>query len=74
MEEEALIRRSRGRFLILSRVGLEEATCECYRAIRAEHDRLFPSSATDGGLKGTESSEVDWGRRFADEKACLLGP
>ncbi len=41
MEEAELIRRSRGHFGIVSRAGLEGATCECYRAIRAEHDRLL---------------------------------
>lgn len=47
MEEAELVRRRRGRFVILSRAGLEQASCECYRAIRAEHDRLMPP-ARDG--------------------------
>ena len=30
----------RGRMTILSRSGLEEASCECYRVIRGEFERL----------------------------------
>ena len=33
----------RGRMTILSRSGLEEASCECYRVIRGEFERLVGS-------------------------------
>jgi CRP-like cAMP-binding protein len=44
MEELGLIQRCRGRFVALSRAGLEHTSCECYHAIRAEHDRLVAPS------------------------------
>lgn len=34
----------RGWVTILDRAGLEDASCECYEAIRDEFDRLFPQS------------------------------
>jgi CRP-like cAMP-binding protein len=36
-----LIRYSRGHITIVDRKGLEEFTCECYAAVRAEFERLF---------------------------------
>ncbi len=39
MQEQGLIRYSRGRMTILDRRGLEELTCNCYRVIRAELNR-----------------------------------
>jgi CRP-like cAMP-binding protein len=48
MEEAGLIRRGRGRLVILDREGLEGASCECHRAIRAEHQRVRPGPACDG--------------------------
>ena len=41
MEAEGLVRRGRGRLTILNRAALEEASCECYRAIRCEHRRIL---------------------------------
>jgi len=40
MEDAGLIRRGRGRLVILDRARLEEEACECYRAIRSEHGRI----------------------------------
>jgi hypothetical protein len=40
MEEAGLLRRGRGRLVILDREGLEQASCECYRAIRSETQRV----------------------------------
>jgi CRP-like cAMP-binding protein len=42
LQEAGLIRHSRGRVAILDREGLENASCECYRIIRNEFDRLLP--------------------------------
>jgi CRP-like cAMP-binding protein len=41
MEEAGLVRRGRGRLVILDGAGLERASCECYRAIRAEHQHML---------------------------------
>jgi CRP-like cAMP-binding protein len=41
MEREGLIRRDRGRLTIVDRAALERASCECYRAIRVEHQRVL---------------------------------
>jgi CRP-like cAMP-binding protein len=41
LQHAGLIRYSRGIITILDREGLEEFVCECYRAVKAEVDRLF---------------------------------
>jgi CRP-like cAMP-binding protein len=41
LQRAGLIRYSRGIITILDREGLEEFVCECYRAVKAEFDRLF---------------------------------
>jgi len=41
LQKEGLIRYSRGKFTILNREGLLAGTCECYRRINEEFDRLF---------------------------------
>jgi CRP-like cAMP-binding protein len=41
LQRAGLIRYSRGIITILDRGGLEEFVCECYRAVKAEFDRLF---------------------------------
>ena len=43
LEQEGLIRRGRGRILIIEPEGLEQACCNCYRAIRCEYERALPS-------------------------------
>jgi CRP-like cAMP-binding protein len=40
-QEEGLIRYSRGKCTILDREGLKAGTCECYRVIAKEFERLF---------------------------------
>jgi CRP-like cAMP-binding protein len=40
MEEAGLIRRGRGRLLIVDCDGLEAEACDCYHAIQAEHQRI----------------------------------
>ena len=41
LQERGLIGYRWGRFVILDRQGLEAASCDCYRTIRAEYERLF---------------------------------
>jgi CRP-like cAMP-binding protein len=41
LADRGLISYARGRMLVLDRPGLERASCECYRIVRAEFDRLL---------------------------------
>jgi CRP-like cAMP-binding protein len=40
LQNAGILRYSRGRVTVLDRRRLEEASCDCYRVIRASHDRL----------------------------------
>jgi CRP-like cAMP-binding protein len=42
LQQDGLIRYSRGRITVLDRSGLEERTCECYAVVKKEYDRLLP--------------------------------
>ena len=46
LQEAGLIRYSRGRITILDRAGLEARTCECYKVVKNEYDRLLPVAST----------------------------
>lgn len=46
LQKAGLIRYSRGQMTILDRLGLESASCECYRSVKAEEDRLYPATTT----------------------------
>jgi CRP-like cAMP-binding protein len=41
LQKKGLINYSRGRIKILDRVGLEAVSCECYRVVKDEYDRLL---------------------------------
>jgi CRP-like cAMP-binding protein len=41
LQEAGLLRYRRGRVAIRDRAGLEAASCECYRAVKEEYDRLL---------------------------------
>jgi CRP-like cAMP-binding protein len=41
LQHAGLIRYSRGRITVLDRVGLEAASCDCYRIVRGEYERLL---------------------------------
>ena len=43
LQESGLVRSQRGRISILDRPGLEARTCECYRVVKDEYDRLLGS-------------------------------
>ncbi len=42
LQRQGLIRYSRGHIQVLDRAGLEAFTCECYKVIKTEYDRLLP--------------------------------
>jgi len=42
LQGAGIIRYSRGRIKVLDRPKLEERTCECYRVVKREYDRLLP--------------------------------
>ena len=42
LQKAGLIRYTRGKLTVLDRAGLEKASCECYRGVRAERERLLP--------------------------------
>ena len=47
LANENLVRTSRGQITILDRAGLEKATCECYRIIRDEFERLYSDESQE---------------------------
>ena len=51
LQRAGLIRYARGRIAVLDRPGLERQSCECYRAIKSEYDRLQPEPVLDRSLQ-----------------------
>ena len=41
LKKAGLIEHRRGHMTVINRAGLEDAACECYRAMRDELDNLF---------------------------------
>ncbi len=46
LQQAGLIRYHRGRVTVVDRPGLEVASCECYRVVRDEYDRLLGPAGT----------------------------
>jgi CRP-like cAMP-binding protein len=44
LQRAGLIRYARGKIKVLDRPGLEERSCECYKVVKDEYDRLLPAS------------------------------
>jgi CRP-like cAMP-binding protein len=44
LQRAGLIRYTRGHIEVLDRPGLEERSCECYKVVKDEYDRLLPAS------------------------------
>ncbi len=42
LQQAGLVAYTRGRITVLDRDGLELRTCECYRVVKREYDRLLP--------------------------------
>jgi CRP-like cAMP-binding protein len=42
LQQDGLIRYSRGRITVLDRRGIEKRTCECYAVVKREYERLLP--------------------------------
>jgi hypothetical protein len=47
LQRTGIIRYSRGRIEITDLEGLQETSCECYRAVRTQHDRLLKTGPND---------------------------
>ena len=46
LQRAGLIQYSRGHIEVLDRPGLEERSCECYKVVKDEYDRLLPALKT----------------------------
>jgi hypothetical protein len=44
LQRAGLIRYTRGKIEVLDRRGVEERSCECYKVVKTEYDRLIPAS------------------------------
>jgi len=44
LQQAGIIRYVRGHITVLDRAGLEKCTCECYRVVKKEYDRLLPNA------------------------------
>jgi CRP-like cAMP-binding protein len=43
LQKAGLIKYARGHITILDRTGLEQRSCECYKVVKKEYDRLLPN-------------------------------
>jgi CRP-like cAMP-binding protein len=50
LQDEGLIRYSRGRITVLDRQQLEARVCECYGVVKKEYDRLLPEAASGASV------------------------
>jgi len=58
LQARGFIDYSRGRITVVDRAGLEATSCECYRVIVSEFDRLLENRATPSPLDGIDISEA----------------
>jgi CRP-like cAMP-binding protein len=57
LQRAGLIHYARGHIVVRDRAGLEAGTCECYRVIRGEFDRLLGSHAGVGHTQTSAAKE-----------------
>jgi Mn-dependent DtxR family transcriptional regulator len=43
LQDEGLIKYSRGKITVVDRARLEKRVCECYAVVKREYDRLLPA-------------------------------
>lgn len=55
LQAEGLIHYARGHIQITNREGLEDYTCECYRMMKAEFDRVTSGTENAGGGRASRS-------------------
>ncbi|MEY2920992.1 MAG: hypothetical protein RL261_2297 [Pseudomonadota bacterium] len=48
LQHLGLVRNSRGHVTVVDRAGLESRSCECYRVVRREYDRLLRAGTPSG--------------------------
>jgi len=48
LQRQGLVRNSRGQVTVIDRAGLESRSCECYRVVKREYDRLLPVATLRG--------------------------
>jgi len=70
LQENGLIRYHRGHVQILDQERLEASSCECFRVLREEYDRLLGGKDRDGLIRSFSSSLV----RLQSEALSLLLP
>jgi hypothetical protein len=46
LQKAGVITYARGHITVLDRTKLEELSCECYRVVKKEYDRLLPAQTT----------------------------
>ena len=44
LQRLGLVRNRRGQVTVIDRAGLESRSCECYRVVKREYDRLLPAA------------------------------
>jgi CRP-like cAMP-binding protein len=47
LQRLGLVHNSRGHVTVLDHAGLESRSCECYRVVKREYDRLLPATPSD---------------------------
>jgi CRP-like cAMP-binding protein len=66
LQRAGLIRYTRGDIEVLDRPGLEQRSCECYKVVKEEYDRLLPTDTATDRLKNMHSTAT---RRYPQSRA-----
>ena len=66
LRRAGLIRYRRGTIRVLDRAGLERVSCECYRVIRSQYERLLPRTYERTAVaRGPASPFAVWSNHLA---------